>query len=251
MKANSVIGLLIILTVSAFTLPVDDFVQTLTKKLERFKSQAPQVKLFLFFNQQIYMPGDTAYFSARFLTEDMMPVAGRQIVRLELVDAGGNILFFQNVGIKDGFGSNQVAIPNQLKAGVYRWVAYSDWMRNFNPHLYFKQDFVLVEDNNLKEQKYNGNLKIEFSPEGGKMIATINNNVIVTGAAGINSINIVDDSGEFVTECTLSSSGVGQFVIKPAAGRQYFAEAIISGKALRIPLPIALNDGIAIDLSIG
>ena len=128
--------------VMSFTIDID-FAQNLIKKMQEFKRQSPQVKLFLAFNQTTYMPEDTAYFSIRFLTEDMRPIMHRQILRVELRNQDGELVYFQNVSVKDGIGANQMVIPSGLKAGVYRWVAYSDWMKNFNNKFFFRQDFYM------------------------------------------------------------------------------------------------------------
>jgi hypothetical protein len=162
MRSRLVTGLLTTLIVTAFTIVESDFAQTLTKRLQDFKQQSPQVKLFLFFNQPTYMAGDTAYFSIRFLTEDLVPVSGRQIVRVELIDQNGQLEYFQHVSVKDGTGANQVVIPTGLKPGVYQWVAYSEWMKNFHSQFYFKQDLILVEKYDLVKITTDDNLVLSF-----------------------------------------------------------------------------------------
>ncbi len=239
MRIRYVIALAGIFLITAFTVPQIEFVQLLTGKMQQFKKQAPQVKLFLIFNQDVYVPGDTAYFSARFLTEDLTPLAGRQIIRLQLVDQNGKIIFFQNVSIKEGVGANQVAIPGDLKAGIYQWVAFSDWMKNFSPQLYFKQDFMLVERNELEASKASNNPTVKFYAEGGNLISSVSNRVAVIATPGVSTFRIVDANGEQVALCNVNERGLGQFTFTPLADKQYYAETDFSGVKGKTQLPMS------------
>jgi hypothetical protein len=248
MRIRYVIALAGFFLIAAFTVPQIEFVQLLTGKMQQFKKQAPQVKLFFIFNQDVYVPGDTAYFSARFLTEDLTPLAGRQIIRLQLVDQNGQIVFFQNVSIKDGVGANQVAIPSDLKAGIYQWVAFSDWMKNFNAQLYFRQDFMLVERNELVASKASNNPTVKFYAEGGNLISSVSNRVAVIATPGVSAFRIVESNGEQVALCNVNERGLGQFTFTPLADKQYYAESNFNGVTGKTQLPMSLREGVALQL---
>lgn len=248
MKKKLLLAVAGIIILMSFRLPADDVIQILTKGLEQFKRETPQVKLFLFFNQPIYMPGDTAYFSARFLTEDMIPVSGRQIIRVELVDNEGRIVFFENVSVKDGTGANQVAIPARLKAGIYSWVAYSDWMKNFDSSLYYKRDFLIVEENDLIPREKDNDHLISFFPEGGKLVADVSNRIVISGLYGLKSQRIVDEEGVQVADCIINNAGYGYSIIKPASMRRYYLLGSYKDRELRIQLPSADYEGISMQL---
>jgi hypothetical protein len=235
---------------TAFVQTDADFIQTLTKKLQQFKLQKPQVKVFMFFNQSMYAPGDTAYFSTHFLSEDFEPIGGRQILRVDLIDQSGKLVFFENIALKDGKGSNQVAIPAELQAGIYQWVAYSDWMKNFSSDFYFRQDFLLVEKNSLVADKKNDQVEIKFYPEGGTLISSVLNNVALASNSDITSpIRIVDQVGNEVTKVQLSDDGLAQFNFTPSATHTYYAEVEHLGKLVRVNLPTASAGGFAIMMS--
>ena len=227
-----------------------DFIQVLTKKMQQYKTQSPQVKVFLFFNQSIYAPGDTAYFSAHFLTEDMDRIAGRQIVRVDLIDQNGTLVFFENVALKDGKGANQVAIPTELKAGAYQWVAYSDWMKNFNPEFYFRQDFLLVEKNNLIAGKNDAQVDFKFYPEGGSLVSSVPNKVVIACNTKITSpVTIIDQAGSEVAKLQLNESGRGHFNFTPVLTHSYYATVQHLGKEVRVSLPLATSQGFSIMMS--
>ena len=93
-------GFALILITTSLVLPQDDFTQMLLKKVREFKVKSPRIKVFLTFNQNIYAPGDTAFFAAHFLSDDLLPVAGRSVLRVELVNHAGRVIFYQHVSIK-------------------------------------------------------------------------------------------------------------------------------------------------------
>jgi len=231
----------------AFTIN-NDFAQILIKKMQQFKRQSPQVKLFLFFNQNTYMPEDTAYFSVRFLTEDMMPILHRQIVRVELRNQAGELAYFQNVSVKDGIGANQVIIPSGLKAGVYRWIAYSDWMKNFHKKFYFRQDFLLVEKNDWIKTG-NENPVLSFYPEGGELVSSISNRVVVQSNTFLSDGRVVNENGEELSRIAFDQYGLASFRIIPQPEMHYYVEVKHQGSVKRFPLPTPSRDGLAMQLS--
>jgi len=248
MRGRFVIGLVSVFVLTAF-ISADDFSKIIIQKLMKFKQESPHVKVYIFFNQSVYMPGDTAYLSARFLTEDLTPVPGRQIIRLELQDASGRLLFFENIGVKDGVGFNQATIPAGLKAGMYQWVAYNEWMRNFSPELYFRQNLIVIEKNDLKRKTEAEDLRLNFFPEGGQLISSVSNRVVITSNKLIDSVAVVDDDGTKVAQCFVDKNGLGELNIAPEAGRTYYAKAKFGGNEIRVALPNSSDDGIAMRLS--
>lgn len=250
MKVKSFGFLFMFVIASAFVHSDEGFIKTLAKKMREYKLQKPQVKVFLFFSQNIYAPGDTAYFSAHFLSEDMDPIGGRQIVRLDLMDQSGRLVLFQNIAVKDGKGFNQVAIPKGLKAGVYQWVAYSDWMKNFSPEYFFRQEFLLVEKNNLIPIKKNDEIDFTFYPEGGVFVSSILNKVVVRSNLEEGSIaKIVNQSGSKVGEVQINKNGFGYFNFTPSATDSYYAELQHLGRKVRVNLPSGSPQGVSIIMS--
>lgn len=250
MKVKLAIFIFLTSIATSFIQIDEGFIQTLSKKMREYKLHKPQVKVFLFFSQNIYAPGDTAYFSAHFLSEDMDPIGGRQIVRLDLMDQSGRLVFFQNIAVKDGKGFNQVAIPKVLKAGVYQWVAYSDWMKNFSPEYYFRQEFLLVEKNNLVPIKKNDEVDLKFYPEGGVFVSSILNKAVVRSNLEDGSIaKIVDQTGSKVGEVQINKNGFGYFNFTPSATDSYYAELQHLGKKVRVNLPTVSPQGFSIIMS--
>lgn len=71
------------------------------------------------FHQDKYLPGDTAFFKVWLLDENLKPVEGTQILRIDLVDNLGHVAFTQNFRIRNGAGKNQIKLPDEIKPGAY------------------------------------------------------------------------------------------------------------------------------------
>lgn len=237
-----IIGISFLLLTTSLVLPEDDFIQTLIKKMREYKSKSPQVKVYLAFNQNEYAPGDTAFFAAHFLSDNLLPILGRQILRVELLDSKGNIVYFENIVVKDGIGTNQLAIPEGLPAGRYQWVSYSEYMRNFDPHFYFRQDFNLVTNAELKITT-KSDLTVDFFPEGGVFVESIANNMVIkTSEQSIVSFKIFE-SGNIVAQDSMSH-GFGSFLLTPQRDKIYIADLISrNGQTKQISLPKAQSTG--------
>jgi len=244
-----IIGISFLLLTTSLVLPEDDFIQTLIKKMREYKAKSPHVKVYLAFNQNRYTPGDTAFFAAHFLADDLHPIVGRQILRVELVDQEGNVVFFEHITVKDGLGANQVVIPEGLSAGRYQWVSYSEYMKNFDPHFYFRQDFNLITGAELKTAT-NNNFAGDFFPEGGVLVESVANIIVIkTSEQSMASFKIYE-GGNLVAQDSMSH-GLGVFELAPQPDKIYIAELKNkNGQTKQINLPKAQATGYSLATSV-
>ncbi len=112
------------------------------KNLNVFYKLHPSTKISLFFNQPGYLPGDTAYFLTRFVNSvDLKPIKKKSILHLILVDKNGQKACDQFFLIEDGIASNQLVIPSNLPAGIYRLLCLREQVNNISPELFYQQKF--------------------------------------------------------------------------------------------------------------
>ncbi len=243
------VGLILFIASTAFVGTDIDFVEILVKRLREYKSQNPHVKVFLFFNQNTFAPGDTAFFAARFMTEDFLPIRGRQILRVEIENDKGEVVFFEHIALKDGKGANQVIIPSELPAGRYQWISYSEYMRNFDPRFYFSCDFNLVSKGDLQNGKEE-DLVLNFYPEGGTFIASIPNRIVLEANKDfVGDVSINDNTGIEITRLTVGKPGLISFVLTPEINKTYFAKVNDQGRNKEFNLPQSKPSGYSIMVS--
>lgn len=239
MKVKAILILLASLLTVSFINADEDFIEQIKKKFAAFQQNSPRVKVYLSFNQDVYTPGDTVFFQARFITESLMPIGDKQILSLDIVDAGGSVVQHENFVVKEGLGSNQIVISKNVTPGLYTFSAYSEWMRNFDRDLFFQKPITIAGRKEIVATPNSDN-SVRFFPEGGHLVTGVANKMVIY-APGITSFQIADGDGAEVTTGTIAGHGLGSFMFTPVKGKTYFAKS--DGSSW--PLPPAA-DGIAV-----
>lgn len=203
-----------------FAIGQEDPVKEWQKKLEAFYASAPPVIVHVQFNQPQFAPGDTAYFRAAFLTaEEMLPIKGPQILKLDLVAYTGEVKVHQEFRVKDGWGGSQIILPKDLEPGSYRVKGYCDWMKNFDHSLFFTGRLDVAGKNTLESVADNPGL--EYFPEGGRLIAGLKNRVVVQALPDAGRGTVTDNEGKVVADFIIGKNGYGFFYLTPQAQQEY------------------------------
>jgi len=247
---KSFIGIISMLLLSSFIAGDSDFIDSLSAKLNLYNEHFKRVKLDLFFNQPKYSPGDTAYFRTSYLSaSDLKPVTGNQIVDIILFDEKGSKKFKSQVLVNNGYGDNQFVIPDKLSPGIYRLVAYSNWMRNLDSELFFQRDFIVTGEELLEAKKTKID-SVKVYPEGGHLINEIENRLVVLGENN-KEVIISTSSGEEIAKSILNDKGFATIKIIPKTGERYIAyyASSITNNPNRVPLPVSDESGFAIQVT--
>jgi hypothetical protein len=217
-------------------------VALLSQKFDAYQSTWPRTRLHLIFNQDKFSPGDTAWFKAYFLTENLTGVAGKQLIDLNLVDSRGESKLHFMFNVNNGLGFNQLALPDTLSAGIYLVTAYSNWMKNFDPAFIFKKKIVIVRKNALVPDE---KVVLSVVAEGGHLIRGISNRVSIhTWRAG-SSVQIMDAEGREILRTTTDANGLASGIFTPIR-TSYFVQ--MTGDPGRTPLPATEDDGCSMRL---
>jgi hypothetical protein len=220
-----------------------DFTSVLSEKLTTFYRINVPVKLHLFFNQPEYAPGDTAWFSASYLTaHNYRGIGGRMIINMDLVDEKGKIVTHQKIGVHNGFGHSQLPFSPTLKAGIYTVVAYNDWMKNYDSSFFFYKKIAIAHRSNGPHAIKT----IKVFPEGGSLIAGVQNKVVVTGNPGA-EISLRNRGGWPETRCRVDSAGFGVLYITPSSDEEY---SVSDNTGRKTKLMRAVNDKVALMVTV-
>ncbi|MTI38815.1 hypothetical protein [Fulvivirga lutimaris] len=212
-------------------------------KYDSYQRTIPKTKLHLSLNQSKFIPGDTVYFSAYFLSEDLIGVEGRQLLDLHLIGSDGNSLVHFKYAVKDGFGYNQLALPKSLQPGIYHIVSYSSWMRNFKSNFIYKKEIEVVI-----QKKLTVNKMPKIGIEGGQLIAGVPNKIVVNGLGTGRTVALKEESEQLVASTEITGTGEATFVVTPANGAEYY----ITHGTDKLLLPKPVLDGYSLNLkSIG
>ena len=220
----------------------DNFLTTLERKFEAYAKSNPQVSVHLLFNQDKYVGGDTAFFKAYFVNDNFRPVAGKQILELEVIDQDGKLVQKQSFRVVEGKSENQIILSKDLQPGRYRFVAFSEWMKNFDESFFFTREFLLAGRYQLAADKPATTSSVSLFAEGGHLVGGVSNRVILKSAPS-GRVTIKNQGGETIVGASLNANGLGEVKFIPAPGM--YAE--LEGNSQKFP--IQAEDAIAIQLT--
>jgi hypothetical protein len=139
----------IVLMSCCVSLAAQDLPSRVAGKFEAWQLSNPTFKTVAVFAQDKYIPGDTAFFNAWFLTEDGRFVGGRQILNMDMIDSEGRIVQHMLFRVVDGTGANQIIINPDTRAGIYVMSVYNDCMRLSDPRYVYRKQITVVKHNSI------------------------------------------------------------------------------------------------------
>lgn len=210
----------------------NSFLEKLQEKLFSYYETNLPLKITLFFNQPAYTPSDTAYFRVSLLrASDLKPVSGFAIINIDLTDYKGAVVYAQKIKIKDGIGSNQIAIPSTIEPGIYTIVAYNDWMKNHDASLLSFYEIRIAGEKLLTQNERS--FDFDFFAEGGHLVEGITNKIVFTGPP-FEKVILNSSTGHAFSEVKLNAHGLGFFFLTPLKNTLYSASLGIETKKLKI-----------------
>lgn len=218
---------------------VPSFSQELQGKLDQYYSASIPLVLDLQFNQPAYVPGDTAWFSLWLTTErEGLPVAGRQIIQMNVVGRDGEVLLKQCVLVNNGLAHAQIVVPASFSSDIYTVVAWTDWMANGSNEVYGYKELVVTGQQKMSPVP----MPLRAFPEGGFLVQGISNRVVITGKP--NHTASLTSGQQLVSTVSLNKHGYGQVVLTPDDGHDY----VLSDGSETVQLN-TVNEGLAMALN--
>jgi hypothetical protein len=217
--------------------------QTPEQLLEKVKTNFTPEKIYIHFDKQSYLAGDTIWFKAYFL-DGIVPSRISTVLNIELLSDSVKLISRKVIPITASMAANAIEIPSNLKEGAYTISAYTSIMMNFGTASFYNKQINIYNPQNRKEV-INETFKpdIKFLPESGSLVADLNNTVAFkcvdnNGHPLEIEGKIVNTTGEQITTFKSTHDGMGKFELKTEAGEKYFAECVINGlikKSIALP----------------
>jgi hypothetical protein len=272
-----VIFLLILLPVWLFTQAQEISTQvqengkdSLRAAFSRYRSQAPQEKLFVHIDRTFYLAGETIWFKVYDIDGNSnKPLALSGIVYVEVLDKDQHPALQAKIEIRDGKGDGSFRIPLNIPSGQFVFRAYTNWMKNFSPDFYFMQPLTILNTRYSTSPSPTSSTsptpspspvpptsptpppspsEIRFFPEGGNLVNGLTSTVAFKATAvsgkGIPCRGvIIDQNKDTIAAFQSARFGMGKFTFTPARGNTYTALTEIDHKVFRQELPAAYDQG--------
>jgi len=198
-----------------------------------YRSRFIQDKLFVHTDKGTYIPGEIIWFRIYYL-DAVFNRRGTlsKIAYLELLDRDNRPVLQEKISLRPGEAMGSMVVPVNLPSGYYRIRAYTRWMKNFSPDLYFEKPILVV--NPLEQHPgtpapaKDGRYDIQFFPEGGNLVEGISSRVgfRVTDAYGKGlecGGLLINGKGDTILKFRPLIFGIGHFDFTPVKGDTYRA----------------------------
>ncbi len=235
--------------------PADPLV--ILEKFDQHMNQYPQEKVYLHLDKLVSTPGETVWFKV-YLVDAVYHETAKisDIVVVELIGAEGEMIDRKNVEIKHNGGAGEFELPDSLATGVYTIRAYTKYMQNFDPELYFRQVIEVWDayGDESVSKKSTAMVKppvVQFFPEGGDMFPGIPSVIAFRSSDDQgNPIDIkgkvLDSQGNLAALAGTIKFGMGKFLLQPKPDERYHMEVEHAGQTIKFDLPASKPTGYAL-----
>jgi hypothetical protein len=230
--------------------------QNIENNLQTYADNFGQERIYLHYDKSTYAAGETIWFKA-YMMQAIFPVDSSKTVYIDWTDQNGNLLLHTVSPIQNGTSFGQFDIPESYKGQYIHVKAYTKWMLNFDSSFLYNKDFrILSDSNNFNPSKIIIKPELTFFPEGGDLIADVNNKIAFKandqfGRPVKVKGEIKNSKGETVDKMTVIHDGMGFFYLRPKASETFFASwQDEKGVQHKTQLPAIKNSGISIQVAI-
>src|SRR6185312_6435399 len=205
-------------------------IQEVQNSFNLYKQSALQEKIFVHTDKTTYLPGEILWFKVYCVDGyDHKPLNLSKVVYVDVLDNAQTPIIQAKVLMKNGSGSGSLYIPVSITNGNYRLRAYTNWMKNFSPDLYFEKVITLINPLKSPEtpiKQTAAAYDIQFFPEGGNLVAGITSKVafkaVGSNGKGVTATGaIIDQRNDTVASFRSLKFGMGSFSFTPAVNNSY------------------------------
>ncbi len=220
-------------------------------------------KVYLHIDRKSYFPGDDIWFKAYLIDVNTNLLTNHSgNLHVELISPSDEIISSRIIKLAGGTGNGDFSLPANAVTGNYRVRAYTNYMRNYSDQLFFNKELNIVGSASTtkstskpaaEKQKV---LKVDFFPEGGSFIDSVNSIVAFKAVDGSGkgcdmSGTVYSSDGKKITDFLSTHLGMGSFNLTPEAGLTYYSITKgPDGTEIRSELPKSFHGGISLNASL-
>jgi len=249
-------------------------VVVIARQLGEFYQRAQPEKAYLHLDRPAYGTGETIWFSA-YVVDALRhrPDSLSRILYVELLSPQRRLVARRTLRLDAGGRSaGDITLDDTLRAGTYLLRAYTNWMRNSPPELFFQRPLQVwpaapnqpatvsgaagaapgraaAKTGGAAGSSATSAVDVQFFAEGGQLVAGLPA-VVGFKAVGSNGLGaavggqLLDAQNKLVTDLSSAHAGMGRVGFVPAAGQRYHARLRLpDGRGLDYPLPAVVASG--------
>lgn len=260
------LGLFVLLS---FTLPFENdyWLEFITNQLNKYVEIYPQQKVYLQLDSDEYETGGTIWYKAYVLNDTEKSLEDRsKNLYVELISPTKKVFMNRLLKIENGLAHGEFPVHDTIRTGMYSIRGYTRNMKNYgkeylfeksirinNPEkVYYNKDFHREAK---KANKTNEDIDLQFFPEGGDFVASLETKVAFKainnyGKAVDVEGRIINSHKQVVANFKSNHKGMGTITLKPELKTKYHAEIVTDkGKKMKFDLPEVLEKGYNLNVS--
>ncbi len=236
----------------------------INNKLANYSWNHPTEKIYLHTDKSLYVAGEDIWFKAYLMIGPYhIPDSISTVVYVELIHPDGTLFERKTIRIREGLGWGDFDLPANITPGKYIMKAYTRYMQNFDQAFIFRKRIqilpVLPGDRIPERKAYTSRgtreeavepppVRIQFFPEGGELVAGLQNYVAFKATdlqgTGIEVKGVVKNSkGLIITDFETRKFGMGYFTLKPEENEKYRAILTMDERDYPFEIPAPLGKG--------
>ena len=235
----------------AYIASSQDISLEIKNSFEQYAGYNYQEKVFVHTNKTVYLTGESMWFKC-YVTDDNNRLSYlSKICYVELLGNDKRPVLQAKISIDSGTGNGSIIIPASIRTGNYEVRAYTNWMKNFEPSFYFRQQIGIINPAKKPEAPNRDSINrylLQLFPEGGNLVYGLQSKIAfkITDAFGkgiIASAAITDDNNDTVVKFIPKKFGMGTFEFTPVNTHRYKAVAQIDGNNVVYDFPKIYDEG--------
>ena len=226
--------------------------QLIDSALYTMSSQYQQDKIYIQYDKDYYVAGETIWFKAYLNNSGNSGVASKNFY-LQFINEKGQIISTKKYPVIETTVKGDIQIPDSLPQGNYYIRAFTPDMLNYDEAFIYKKNIPVFNPTKIigESEKKQKKISVQFFPESGNMLDGVATTVAfnATDEWGLPvqvKGNVIVEGGSVITSLNSYHDGIGRIEFTPIAGKKYIAEIETNSGKKTYPLPEVKASGIVL-----
>lgn len=212
-------------------------------------AQYPAEKVFIHYDKESYIAGETIWFKAYF-SSNGLPSGISSNFYIRLADDKGYTIAEKKYPVTGATSKGNIDLPDSLPQGNYYFIATTAGMLTYGTDFIYRKNIYIYNPSAVRKiTPSQQNIKLQFFPESGNLVDGLLTVVAfkATDAGGnpvdVNGV-IRNEEGTTIASFKSYHDGIGRVQFKPQLSKKYTAEVDYKGNTHSFDLPEVVSSGI-------
>ncbi len=249
-----IISSIIALTIQLNLFAQQDQLDQLLNSFDQYRATHFSEKVYLHTDKSFYLSGEIIWFKAYNVDASFnRPIDMSKIVYVELMSREDKAILQAKVEMINGTGTGSLIIPASIGSGNYTLRAYTAWMKNSGPNLFYHKSLGIINPSRYTTPTMHpaetSSFILKLFPEGGNLVYDLESRIAfkVTNQYGqpVDGRGVViNQRNDTIARFNTLKFGLGNFILKPKSGDSYRVQVITSaGSVVTSELPGIFDAG--------